>query len=165
MIVPPLTWDANGRKDNFIQWCCDPAIGFALRNAGGGVVFLQLQNNKIEKLFALLEKVFKLLKAQKISKKAKKANYSEISPRRRRSHTFPPATTTLPCEGDDMDLVTEEMNTLTVEGPNSFGRSKCQRSLFDYASDRTREPSLDQCDAAHCRGFCCDGECEAPSGT
>ena len=62
MIVPPNTWDESSRK-GFIEW--GSAVGFGVRNAGGGVVFLVLKGDKVEAVHDTLEKAWKIMKERK----------------------------------------------------------------------------------------------------
>ncbi|GMH70021.1 hypothetical protein TrLO_g14459 [Triparma laevis f. longispina] len=110
MIVPPNTWSEDARK-GFIVW--GAAVGFGIRNAGGGVVFLVLKGDKIEGTKDTLEKAWRILKDKK---KGVEGEKQAEPPLRRRSHTFPPnnskSNTSM-----DVDMVIDEMANLTMEKP------------------------------------------------
>ncbi len=111
-IVPPSSWDVDGRKAKFIEWGCSPDVGFGLRSAGGGVVFLQIPAAKVEGVFTLLEEVLDLLKGKTMG-----------SPLRRRSNTYPPNKQTLIEQpGTSVDMIVDSFGTLSTNDPRRIPR-------------------------------------------
>ncbi|GMI08907.1 hypothetical protein TrRE_jg11375, partial [Triparma retinervis] len=129
MVVPPISWKEGGQKASFIEWGCNPLVGFGLRNAGGGVVFLQIQLKKMDELYKTLEEVFKELR--RMEKEEKEGGNKEQPRLRRRSHTYPsnggeqqqqqpptpaqPPTPVYDPLGDAMDLVMEGISDIRVD--------------------------------------------------
>lgn len=116
-IVPPTAWDkeAPGRKNTFIVWATCPQLGFTLRSAGGGIVFLQLPSSKVTATFDLLERLFHALKAPP---PAAAAAGGSPSPLRFRAATFPlRQTPPLPAPMDvDVDTVADDLAKMNVDG-------------------------------------------------
>lgn len=123
MVVPPISWKEGGQKASFIEWGCNPLVGFGLRNAGGGVVFLQLQLAKMDQLYGTLEGVLKEMRRKE--KESKEGAPEPVQRVRRRSLTYPsnvrdqrqqPPVPAYDPVNDAMDLVTEGISDMRVDG-------------------------------------------------
>jgi len=118
MVVPPHSFAQGGQKKEFIEWGCSPLVGFGLRSAGGGVVFLQMQRGKMDALYDVLEGVFKEIRRRE--KEAKENDGGDKEGKRggrRRSKTYPTnKEDAYDPVGDAMDLVTEGLGDMRVDG-------------------------------------------------